>query len=65
MTTEEEARVVFDDVCRVVGRAAIMLKETHQPVTNNSINLMLQAHADQNDDPYMRRIYAVARDVMK
>lgn len=61
----EEKQAVFDDVCRVIGRAVVMLKETNQPVTKNSINLMLQAHSDQSDDAYLSRIYAVAKDVME
>lgn len=62
---DEEKQAVFDDVCRVIGRAVVMLKETNQPVTKNSINLMLQAHLDQSDDAYLSRIYAVAKDVME
>ncbi|EIL1599118.1 DUF2767 family protein [Salmonella enterica] len=62
---DEEKQAVFDDVCRAIGRAVVMLKETNQPVTKNSINLMLQAHSDQSDDAYLSRIYAVAKDVME
>lgn len=62
---DEEKQAVFDDVCRVIGRAVVMLKETNQPVTKNSINLMLQAHSNQSDDAYLSRIYAVAKDVME
>lgn len=62
---DEEKQAVFDDVCRIIGRAVVMLKETNQPVTKNSINLMLQAHSDQSDDAYLSRIYAVAKDVME
>lgn len=62
---DEEKQAVFDDVCRVIGRAVVMLKETNQPVIKNSINLMLQAHSDQSDDAYLSRIYAVAKDVME
>lgn len=62
---DEEKQAVFDDVCRVIGRAVVMLKETNQPVTKNSINLMLQAQSDQSDDAYLSRIYAVAKDVME
>jgi hypothetical protein len=65
MEVEEEAQAVFDDVCRVIGRAAVMLKQSGQVVNNNTIKLMLQAHADQNDDAYLKRIYTVARDVME
>lgn len=62
---DDEKQAVFDDVCRVIGRAVVMLKETNQPVTKKSINLMLQAHSDQSDDAYLSRIYAVAKDVME
>ncbi|HDP0319421.1 TPA: DUF2767 family protein [Salmonella enterica subsp. enterica serovar Concord] len=61
---DEEKQAVYDDVCRVIGRAVVTLKESNQPVTINSITLMLQAHADQNGDPYLTRIYSVAKDVM-
>jgi hypothetical protein len=61
----DEMQAVYDDVCRVIGRAVVMLKESDQPVTKNSIKLMLQAHADQNGDPYLTRIYSVAKDVME
>lgn len=27
---DEEKQAVFDDVCRVIGRAVVMLKETNQ-----------------------------------
>ncbi|WP_279024459.1 DUF2767 domain-containing protein [Gibbsiella quercinecans] len=65
MATEQEMQAVFDDVCRLVGRAVVMLKQTGQPVTINSIALMLQVHADQYEDEYLKRIYATAREVMK
>ena len=61
---DEEKQAVYDDVCRVIGRAVVMLKETNQPVTINTIKLMLQAHSDQNADAYLSRIYTVAKDVM-
>lgn len=54
MATEQEMQAVFDDVCRLVGRAVVMLKQTGQPVTINSIALMLQVHADQNEDEYLK-----------
>lgn len=61
----EEKQVVYDDVCRLIGRAVVMLKESNQPVTKNTISLMLQAHSDQNGDAYLARIYSVAKDVME
>lgn len=65
MVMNDEMQAVYDDVCRVIGRAVVMLKESNQPVTKNTINLMLQAHSDQNGDPYLARIYCVAKDVME
>ena len=65
MAMEDEKRAVYDDVCRVVGRAVVMLTESNQLVTKNSINLMLQAHRDQVDDKYLERIYKVSIDLMK
>ncbi|EBR0952816.1 DUF2767 family protein [Salmonella enterica] len=61
----EEKQVVYNDVCRVIGRVVIMLKQTDQPVTVNNVKLMLREHSDQNDDTYLSRIYAVAKDVME
>lgn len=64
MNEDEEIQAMYDDVCRVIGRTVVMLKETRQPVNMNSINLMLQVYSVQNDDVYLSRIYAVARDLM-
>ncbi|MFP2430320.1 DUF2767 domain-containing protein [Enterobacter ludwigii] len=61
---DEEKQAVYDDVCRVIGRAVVMLKETDQPITISTINLMLQAHSDQNGDAYLSKVYTVAKDVM-
>ncbi|EGS3384451.1 DUF2767 family protein [Salmonella enterica subsp. enterica serovar Mikawasima] len=61
----EEKQVVYNDVCRVIGRVVVMLKQTDQPVTVNNVKLMLREHSDQNDDTYPSRIYAVAKDVME
>ncbi|EBH1136290.1 DUF2767 domain-containing protein [Salmonella enterica subsp. enterica] len=61
----EEKQVVYNDVCRVIGRVVVMLKQTDQPVTVNNVKLMLREHSDQNDDTYLLRIYAVAKDVME
>lgn len=64
MGEDEEMQAALDDVYRVIGRAVIMLKENKQPVTKNSIKLMLQAHSDQSDDAYLARIYRIAKDIM-
>ncbi|KNC92542.1 hypothetical protein [Trabulsiella odontotermitis] len=65
MDFDEEKMEVYHDVCWVIGRAVVMLKQTDQPVTVNSINLMLQAHSDQNDDEYLSKIYSTAKKVME
>lgn len=64
MKMKEDPQAVYEEVCRVIGRAVVMLMESKQVVNNNTINLMLQAHADQADDAYLKKIYRVARNVM-
>ncbi|EBL5818957.1 DUF2767 family protein [Salmonella enterica subsp. enterica serovar Muenchen] len=65
MNEDEEIQAVYDEVCRVIGRTVVILKETQQPVTMDSIKLMLQVYSIQNDDVYLSRIYAVAKDIME
>ncbi|EDF5515929.1 DUF2767 family protein [Salmonella enterica] len=55
---------VYIDVCRVIGRTVIVLKEAGQPVTQDRIKVMLQMHSEQNSDAYMSNIYATAQDVL-
>ncbi|STB68500.1 Uncharacterised protein [Citrobacter freundii] len=64
MNEDEEKFSVYDDVCRVIGRVVVILKETGQPVTQDNIKLMLQANSDQNGDVYLSKIYATAQDVL-
>ncbi|EBO9661222.1 DUF2767 family protein [Salmonella enterica subsp. enterica] len=64
MNEDEEKLSVYDDVCRVIGRAVVILKEAGQPVTQDRIKLMLQVHSELNDDAYMSKIYATAQDVL-
>lgn len=64
MNEDEEKRSVYDDVCRVIGRAVVVLKETRQPVTQNSIKLMLHHHSNLNGDAYLSKIYVTAQDVL-
>ncbi|EAT7400469.1 DUF2767 family protein [Salmonella enterica] len=59
---EEEKLSVYDDVCRVIVRAVVVLKETGQPVTQDRIKLMLQVHSDQNGDDYVSKITLHACD---
>ncbi|EPP0275374.1 DUF2767 domain-containing protein [Salmonella enterica subsp. enterica] len=65
LNEDEEIQAVYDEVCRVIGRTVVILKETQQPVTMDSIKLMLQVYSIQNDDVYLSRIYAVAKDIME
>ncbi|WP_254877153.1 DUF2767 domain-containing protein [Salmonella enterica] len=64
MDEDEEKFSMYDDVCRVIGRAVVVLKETGQPVTQDGIKLMLQVHSDQNSDAYLSKIYVTAQDVL-
>lgn len=64
MNEDEEKRSVYDDVCRVIGRAMVALKETGQPVTHDNIKLMLQVHSEQNSDAYLAKIFTVAQEVL-
>ncbi|EAB5927725.1 DUF2767 family protein [Salmonella enterica subsp. enterica serovar Newport] len=64
MNENEEKISVYIDVCRVIGRAVVLLKEAGQPVTQDRIKLMVQMHSEQNDDPYMSNSYATAQDVL-
>lgn len=63
MATEKQ--VIFDEVCRVIGRAVIMLKENNQSITRHSINLRLRTHAEQNRDTHISTVYVIALDLMK
>ncbi|EAM8425055.1 DUF2767 family protein [Salmonella enterica] len=64
MDEDTEKLSVYDDVCRAIGRAVVVLKETGQPVTQDRIRLMLQVHSDQKGDVYLSKIYATALDVL-
>lgn len=64
MNEGEEKTSIYIDVCRVIGRAVVLLKEAGQPVTQDRIKLMMQMDLEQNDDPYMLNIYATAQDVL-
>ncbi|WP_202306014.1 DUF2767 domain-containing protein [Dryocola clanedunensis] len=64
MVKEVADRAVFDDVCRVIGRAAVMVKQSGQVVNGSTIKMMLENHATQSNDDYMKSIYTVAQCVM-
>ncbi len=64
MPPKEENQAMYDDVCRVLGRAIIMLKETGQPITDKTLQLMLQVHNDQTKDLYLTKIYTTAKRVI-
>ncbi|WP_228005805.1 DUF2767 domain-containing protein [Xenorhabdus sp. BG5] len=57
---EERKTTVYNDVCRVIGRAVVLLNG--QVITERTIWLMLKAQLDQLDDgnEYMRQIYSTA-----
>jgi hypothetical protein len=60
----ESEQLIYDELCRVTGRAALMLEGTGQPVTKESILLMLQEHSEQNEDAYLVKIFAIATEMM-
>ncbi len=64
MNENQEKMLMYDDVCRVIGRAVVILKEAGQPVTQDRIKIMLQMHSEQNSDIHMSYIYATAKDVL-
>ncbi|ECD2400834.1 DUF2767 family protein [Salmonella enterica subsp. enterica serovar Newport] len=64
MNEEDKMKTIYYDVCCVIGRVVLMLKESGHPVTVSGISLMLQVHSDQNSDAYLSKVYAVAKNVM-
>lgn len=44
MQSNEDHQVMYDEVCRVLGRAVVMLKETGQPITLQTLRFMIQVH---------------------
>lgn len=64
MNENEEKISIYIDVCRVIGRAVVLLKEAGQPVTQDRIKLMMQMDSEQNGDPYMSNVYATAQNVL-
>lgn len=64
MQPKEEYQAVYDDVCRVIGRAVVMLKESGQPITEQTLRLMLQIHNEQTKDLYLTKIYTTAKRVV-
>ncbi|MVT05962.1 DUF2767 domain-containing protein [Enterobacter sp. 10-1] len=64
MQPKEEYQALYDDVCRVIGRAVVMLKESGQPITEQTLRLMLQIHNEQTKDLYLTKIYTTAKRVV-
>lgn len=64
MNKDEEKVLLYNDVCRVIGRAVVVLKEAGQPVTQDRIKLMLRVHSELNCDVYLSNIYVTAQDVL-
>lgn len=53
-----------EEVYRRLGQVVVMLKEAHQPVTDNSIRLKIHAFINQNTDIYLAKVYAAASNIM-
>ncbi len=65
MQPKEEHQAMYDDVCRVLGRAIVMLKESGQPITEQTLQFMLQIHNEQTKDLYLTKIYTTAKRVIE
>ncbi len=64
MASEEEHQALYDDVCRVIGRAVVMLKQSEQPITEQTLGRMLQIHDERTKDLYLTRVYTTAKRVI-
>lgn len=62
---KEEYQEIYDEVCRVLGRAVVMLKETGQPITEQTLQIMIQNHNEQTKDIYLTKIYTTAKRIIR
>lgn len=64
MVSEDEHQALYVDVCRVIGRAVVMLKQSEQPITQQTIGHMLQVHDERTKDLYLTKVYTTAKRVI-
>ncbi|OBU06873.1 DUF2767 family protein [Morganella psychrotolerans] len=60
----DEREMVYSEVCRVTGRAAIMLLDSRQMISKANIKQLLCSHKEQEVDRFMNEVYEVAIDLM-
>lgn len=60
----DERELIYSEVCRVTGRAAIMLLDSRQMITKGNIRQLLYSHKEQEMDRFMNEVYEVAIDLM-
>lgn len=63
---DEDAQDIFLEVCRVIGREVIMLKENNQAITSHSLLLRLRAlpAQTQHGDPHTAAVCAIATELI-
>ncbi|OBU07096.1 hypothetical protein [Morganella psychrotolerans] len=59
-----DRELIYSEVCRVTGRAAIMLLDSRQMISKANIRQSLCSHKEQEVDRFMREVYEVAIDLM-
>jgi hypothetical protein len=65
MQLNDKHQAFYDDLCKALGRAVVLLKESGQPVTEQTLDLMLQNHNTQTEDLYLTKIYTTARRIIR
>ncbi|GAA0334744.1 DUF2767 family protein [Morganella psychrotolerans] len=59
-----DRELIYSEVCRVTGRAAIMLLDSRQMISKANIRQLLCSHKEQEVDRFMSEVYEVAIDLM-
>lgn len=55
---------VYGEICQVIGRAAVLLCKSGEPVTKEAIQIMLEIYSEQQNDDFMNVIYEKAINAM-
>lgn len=55
---------VYGEICQVIGRAAVLLCKSGEPVTKEAIQVMLEIYSEQQNDDFMNVIYEKAINAM-
>lgn len=51
---------VYGEICQAIGRAAVLLCKSGEPVTKEAIQVMLEIYWEQQNDDFMNVIYEKA-----